>query len=113
MKELFALTLNGTPIEAPPNIPSGEGFSITNLATAGVSVAMVIGILLSLVYLVYGGMFWIQSRGDKTKLDKARRIILFAVIGVVVMALSLVAVNALTAALGVGSIYNGAAPVTP
>lgn len=94
---------NGTPsmeILAPSNIPHGTDDSITNLATLGVSMAMVIGIILTLAYLVYGGIYWIQSKGDKTKLDKARRILLYSILGLVVMSMALVVVNVLTTAIG-------------
>ena len=86
-------------IETPLGIPSGPQYSIGSLASTFISAAMVIGILLSLFYLVYGGFYWLQSKGDKEKLDKARRIILNSIIGLIVMALSMVIVSFISASL--------------
>ncbi len=96
---------NGTQkqIDAPVGIPSGDKFSIGSIATGFIQIAMIIGILLSLLYLVYGGFFWIQSKGDKQTLDKARRIITYSILGLIVMSLALVIVNVVATALGVNT----------
>ena len=105
MKDLIALKIPeyGT-INAPANIPHSSPDSITNLATLGVSLAMVIGVILAGAYLVYGGIYWIQSKGDKTKLDKARRILLYSILGIIVMSVALVGVNVLTTAIGLDTV---------
>lgn len=109
MKDLLSLTIpgaDGSPmkVETPPGIPSG--ISIGKLATNFLGLAMVVGILLSFFYLVYGGWFWLQSKGDKEKLDKARRIIINSIIGLIVMSLALVIVNIIAQALDVKSAVN-------
>lgn len=102
--KLIALTvpgLNGTPtaVVAPTGIPTG--YRLEDILGATVQLMMVIGIVLSLIYLTYGGLFWIQTKGDKEQLDKARRIITYAIIGLIVMSLSFVLVNTFTAAVGI------------
>lgn len=99
----------GTPsvqIQAPEGIPSGPGYTIGSLSLTFIYVAMIIGIFLSLGYLVYGGIFWIQASGDKQKWDKARRIIVYSVVGLILMSTALVIVNVISAALGVHSVTN-------
>ena len=93
-------------IKAPQGIPSGPQFTIGNIASTFIQVALVIGIILSLMYLVYGGFFWIQASGDKQKWDKARRIILYAIMGLIVMSLALVIVNVVASAFGVKTAVN-------
>jgi len=97
---------NGTPVQisVPPGIPTNV--SLGALASGFISVAMIIGIFLSLIYLVYGGIYWTQSKGNKETLDKARRIIIYAILGLVIMSLSLVGVNLISSALGVTTPLN-------
>lgn len=111
MKTFLSLKIpgpNGSSVEIipPPGIPSGAQFSIGFLATKFLELAMVIGIFLSLFYLIYGGFYWIQSKGDKEKLDKARRILLYSILGLIIMSLSLVIVNVIGKALGVETLIG-------
>ena len=103
--KLLALNIPGYgKIQTPSNVPSNV--QPGNLVSAGVNIALIAGIILALVYLIYGGIFWLQSGGDKTKLDKARRTIIYAIVGIVVMAMSLLIVNVILAALGIKSPFQ-------
>ncbi|OGH12340.1 MAG: hypothetical protein A2776_02505 [Candidatus Levybacteria bacterium RIFCSPHIGHO2_01_FULL_40_10] len=106
MENLFALTINGTPIPAPSGIPSGPGYSLGFIAKRGIEIALVFGILISMVYLMYGGFFWLQSKGNKELLDKARRIIINSIIGLLIMSFSLVIVSIITNMFGVKSLIG-------
>ena len=115
MMKLLSLTIpsaNGTPtkIETPAGIPSGTHFTVGSLSTAALQVTMVFGVLISLLYLVYGGWFWLQSKGDKEKLDKARRIILNSIIGLIVMAFAMVVVSLIATAFGVNTLFSSVNP---
>jgi hypothetical protein len=111
--KLFAYgipALNGsgtTEITPPAGIPSGSEFTVGRIATSFLSVAIVFGVLLSIIYLTYGGFLYMQSRGAKEQLDKARRVMLYAIIGLIVMASSLVIVSLVTGALGVNTSVGG------
>lgn len=48
----------------------------------------VVAIVIALVFLVYGGLKWIVSGGDKGKVEEARGTIIAAIIGLVVVFLS-------------------------
>lgn len=103
MKDLLSLTIpdqSGTPVtlKPPDNIPTTE-YTIGSIATGALNVAMLIGIILSLLYLIYGGWYWLQSKGDKEKLDKARRIIVYAVLGLIIMSMAFLFVNIIAQAL--------------
>ncbi len=105
--KLLSLTLPGeTPIivQTPPGIP--HGIKLGAILTLAIELMMVVGIILSLIFLMYGGLSWTQSKGDKETLDKSRRIILYAIIGLLVMAFSLIIVNVFTNALGVKDIVG-------
>jgi len=106
MKEkLLSFTIPGSgEIQAPPGIPTNV--SISTIATNSLQAITAVGIILSLLYLTYGGFHWIQSKGDKETLDKSRRIILYSIIGLIVMVLSLVIVNIVGSALGVNTLIG-------
>lgn len=83
MKEL-ALSINGTPISAPGNAPSG-GIDIgQNLLQVAVTGVFLIVISLGLIFVIYSGIQWTMSGGDKQKLQQARARITFSIIGLVV-----------------------------
>jgi type IV secretory pathway VirB2 component (pilin) len=95
MKHL-ALKIADTPIEAPPGIPTG-GFTnspVGNTILANlINTAFVIGTLFALLNIIWGGINWITSQGDKEKLNLARRRILFSIVGLVIITLAVLIVN--------------------
>ena len=62
---------------------------ITNILNAIIFVAG----LVAVVFVVIGGINYITSAGDSTKVKKAKETILYAVIGLVITALSFAIVN--------------------
>ena len=104
MKEnqLFALTLNGTPINAPSGIPTGglkgDGGGIISFL---LSLALIVSVLASFAYLIWGGVNRIMSEGDKTKLESSRKQIVFAIVGLIICFLSFFALQLIGSALGI------------
>lgn len=64
--------------------PENFGKAIGNLVVA----AMVLASIVALAFLIYGGIKWIMSEGDKTAVENARQTIIGAVIGLVIIFLS-------------------------
>lgn len=58
-------------------------------------------VLLSLGFLIWGGIKWITSGGDKSKVDGARGAIVAAIVGLVVSFLAFSIVNLVTYVFGV------------
>lgn len=56
--------------------------------------------LLALVMVIYGGFLYVSSAGNEENVNKAKKILLYAVIGIVVIIASFALVNTL---LGAGS----------
>lgn len=106
MKQLLAIKFpgaNGTPQEIqvsgiPQGGLSGDGGKFISF---GLMIFLVACILLSFGFVLYGGFNWIMSQGDKTKLESARRTVLYAVAGLIVALLSFFMVNFFGAAFGV------------
>lgn len=51
---------------------------------AAVTFILIIAVLIALFFLIYGGIRWITSGGDKAKVESARGTIIAAIIGLVI-----------------------------
>ena len=91
--EKLALSIGGTPIQAPPQLPVG-GLETTgrNLIQMGLALFILIGIIVTLIFIVYSGIQWASSGGDKTKLQAARNRLTYTIIGFIVMIMAFVVV---------------------
>jgi hypothetical protein len=61
---------------------------IGNLVSNGVSIAFIVAAIAFFVFLVVGGLEWLTSGGDKTKIEQARSMISNALIGLTIIAVS-------------------------
>ena len=59
---------------------------IGNLLSAGIQVSMIIAAILTFAFLVWGGIQWILSGGDKTQTQAARDRITMALVGLAIVA---------------------------
>jgi hypothetical protein len=55
------------------------------VVSTAITIILVLAIILSVFYLMYGGIKWILSRGDKEKLESARNQIMASVVGLVMV----------------------------
>lgn len=79
----------------------GANTSIGTVIAFVVGAAVVFGIIAALLFVVIGAFQWITSGGDKAKVESARNHIVAAIVGLLVIVLSIVIVNfALTIILG-------------
>lgn len=89
MKELV-LSIGGTPIP----LPSGaRNYALSNIISTAVSLFIFLAIILSLFYIISGGVDIITANGEKEKVNKARQKLTFAAIGLVVVFLSFLIVS--------------------
>ena|SRR5579871_3943948 len=58
-----------------------------------ISLLFFIAVLIALGFLIYGGIRWITSGGDKANLETARGTIIAAVIGLIIVFLSYIILN--------------------
>jgi hypothetical protein len=64
------------------------GSALGSLVSSLVGALFIAGFLLAFFFLLQGGLTWITSGGDKTKLEKARDIITNSIIGIIVVGAS-------------------------
>jgi len=83
-----------------PNNANGANFSVVcNLDLKGnvfgnvITIIFIVAIILALVYLIWGGIKWVLSGGDKAKVDAARAAIVAAIVGLVIVFLAFFIVN--------------------
>lgn len=85
----------------PCSAPGGKGAALTqicavkdsNIIGGLLNLAFVIGLLIALFFLVWGGLKWITSGGDKAGVEGARGTIVAAIIGLLVIVLSYFILN--------------------
>jgi len=83
-----------------PKDANGANFSVVcNLDLKGnvfgnvITIIFIVAIILALVYLIWGGIKWVLSGGDKAKVDAARAAIVAAIVGLVIVFLAFFIVN--------------------
>ena len=84
----LALTLPGGQTVTPKGIPSGGLDAVRKAVQGALSLFLIIIAIASLIYLIWGGMQWTASGGDKSKVGAARAKITYAIVGLVVAMLS-------------------------
>lgn len=60
-----------------------------------VNILLVLAVVLALIFLIWGGVRWISSGGDKGKIDSARSTIVAAIVGLILAFLAYFFVNIL------------------
>lgn len=81
----LSLTLPGKQtIQAPAGIPSGGITTVAKVVANSITLILIIAVVITLISLIWGGIQWITSGGDKAKLASARSRLTFAIIGLLV-----------------------------
>lgn len=78
--------------------------NLGNIISSFVTFAFVIIALIALLFLVWGGVKWLMSQGDKNEVEGARNHIINAIIGLIVIFFSYLIVNVLLSFLTGGQV---------
>ena len=90
----IALTIpGGTKINPAIGMPEGGINVVRTIIQWGITVLFVTATVLALIFLIWGGIQWITSSGDKAKIEGARKRIIFSIIGLVLVFLSFMIIN--------------------
>lgn len=95
--------------------PKGFAQNIGSLINGGLTLIMIVGAFLVLVYLILGGIEWITSGGDKSKTESAQNKITNAVIGLIILAASYAILLIVLNFLGfknIAEVFNSVKPIT-
>src|SRR6185369_5551090 len=91
----LALNFGGETINAPDGIPAGGLMNLQDIFSNAIIIFIIIGMFLLVIYIVWAGIQWITSGGDKAKLTAARGRLTWAIIGLVVIFSSFFIINAI------------------
>jgi TRAP-type C4-dicarboxylate transport system permease small subunit len=94
----------------PPQGMLNPDVDPTRIPQLGFSLLLYIAGALAIGYLMYGGIKWITSRGDKVAVESARRHIVAAVVGLVVVISAFFILQVVFRILGVQNPLNNALP---
>lgn len=73
----------------------GDALGFGNLVGTLIQLAFVLAVVIALAFLIWGGIQWILSGGDKGKVEGARGTIVAALVGLVLVFLSYFILNIL------------------
>lgn len=91
-------------IEQPSEIKIVE---LGPLIKSGISVALIVAAILTFAFLVWGGIQWIASGGDKAKYEEARSRITAALIGLAITALAWLLIKLVAYFFGLPDPFGG------
>ncbi len=114
---LYSATLSfaaSTSTYSPPPGTLNPDVDPTKIPQLGFSLLLYLAGALAIGYLMYGGIKWITSRGDKVAVESARRHIVAAVIGLVVVIYAFFILQVVFRILGVQNpLNNGLSTLEP
>lgn len=79
----------------------GDGAKIAQTIQNIVVFFIVLAVIIALLYLLYGGIKWITSRGEKDQVEAARNHIIAAIVGLIVVFLAVFIVTIVLSAFGI------------
>jgi len=102
MDKLIALTVpGGQSFEPVAGMPRGGPNELQKVISFGVTSLLIVATLLSLAFLIMGGIQWTMSGGDKTAVDAARKKLTYAIIGLVVTFSAFLIINIVGSFFGI------------
>jgi len=75
--------------------------SFPSLVTTLINLVLIIAVIIALFFLIYGGIKWVLSGGDKTAVEAARNHIVAAIVGLTIALLAFFILNIIGGLFGV------------
>lgn len=97
--KLLALQIPGADgnlinIQGAGGMPSGGGAdALFSIISTGVNLLILAAVILCLLWLIWGGINWMMSEGDKQKINQAREKLVSALIGLAIVFMSYLIIN--------------------
>lgn len=88
-------------ISPPPQAP--QNVSVASIPQFMVTLLFIVGIIIAVVFLIYGGIKWILSGGDKTGVEAARNHIIAAIVGLIIIIGAFFIINIVFTLIGINS----------
>lgn len=94
------------------NLCNLKGENLGGIIGAIVTFLLILIAIIALFFLIYGGLRWVTSGGDKGKVDEARKTVIAAIVGLVIAFLSFFILNVVLSFFGL-SLGNLQLPTIP
>lgn len=94
-------------IQPPGGAVKSTAVTIDKVIAFVINLLFVVGLIAAVAFLIYGGIKWILSGGDKAKVEAARNHIVAAIVGLIVIAAAFVIISLVFSILGVGNPLGG------
>lgn len=94
--------------DSPPNIEDatgGEG-SFRTLARTIVNFFLYFLGFIATVMIIYGGVLYVTSAGNDENVQKAKKILMYAIVGIIIILLSFAIVNTVISGAGTGDVAS-------
>lgn len=88
-------------IDISSPIPEVQGIGANDLIRWIFTIFMVVAVLAALIWLIIGGLKWILSGGEKEKIEEARKQIVAALVGLIIVILTFVILNFVLSLFGI------------
>lgn len=91
----FAASTLISPSDAPSAISAATDGQTDFRALAQIVLDYFLGFLgfLAIIMIIYGGILYVTSAGNDTNVEKAKKILLYAIVGIILILLSVAIVN--------------------
>src|SRR3989338_10606446 len=102
--KIIAIKFGGTEIKLKKSIETitnTAGDFGSNILQWFIALGLTIGVFLAVFMIIWSGIQWITSEGDKTKLQAAKTRLTYSIIGLLVIFLSFFIVNIIGTIFGV------------
>lgn len=86
--ETQSLRIGGTPFPIPSSIQpvfDRAGYFGGNIFSLGIQLMILTALILAIFFIIWSGIAWITSEGDKQKLQAARSRLTYSIIGLVIV----------------------------
>jgi hypothetical protein len=91
MMKLISFSINGNPISIPSKLPQpGKAPSIISNA---ITIFITAGIIAAIITIIWAGIQWTTSGGDKQKLASAKARLTWGIIGLIIILISFFIIN--------------------
>ena len=88
-------------VRISPPAGSVTNIPLENIPQFVITLLFMVGIVIAVAFLIYGGIRWILSGGDKSGVEAARNHIIAAIVGLVIIAAAFFILNVVFRLLGV------------
>lgn len=92
MKEL-ALTVGGYTIPQPRGLNNISNLSLQYLVSFAINLLLTAAVLLAFFFILFAGLRWMLSQGDKKQVEEAQKTLTFAIVGLIIVFLSFFILN--------------------